>query len=230
MNMRCEVKGLALAAFALMMSVGAKAQSALLWDTAPDATAVTVGVRGGLDISSGRGMDFEDTGSKFGGMGGVSVDFNFIRSFGVNSGLYFVQKGVTTDGDFFDMADDKLAEKVDSRITANFLQLPVYASYRLNFTEVDRFQLFFGPYFEYGIYGKATTKIKNIDGKDYRASVNIYDDSQFKRFQMGLGVGISMTHQQWTLGVQYQWNLTDIASGYPDHWNNFNISIGYNFW
>lgn len=224
------MKGVVIAALAGMMTIGAKAQSVMLWDAAPEESPVTVGVRGGLDISSGRGMDFDDTGSKFGGMGGVSVDFNFVRSFGINSGLFFVQKGVTTDGDFFNLGTGQMAEKIDSRITANFIQLPIYASYKLNLTDADRFQLFFGPYIEYGVYGKATTKFKYMDGKDYKATVNIYDDSQYKRFQMGLGLGISMTHQQWVLGVQYQWNLTDIASGYPDHWNNFNISIGYNFW
>lgn len=223
------MKGIITAVIAGMMTIGTHAQSVVWWDAAPDDAPVTLGVRGGLDISSGRGMDFKDTGSKFGGMGGVSLDFNFVKSFGINSGLFFVQKGVTMDSDLFDFADDMMVEKIDSKITANFIQLPVYASYRLNLTEMDRFQFFFGPYFEYGIYGKATTKLKEINGKTYRASVNIYDDSQFKRFQMGLGLGIAMTHRQWVLGVQYQWNLTDIASGYPDHWNNFNISIGYNF-
>ena len=39
-------------------------------------------------------------------------------------------------------------------MTAGYLELPVYASYRLNFAEESQLQVNFGPYFAYGANGR----------------------------------------------------------------------------
>lgn len=125
------MKKFLLAAVAAVMSVGASAQ-AVGWDNGAPEKTVTLGVRAGMNIATMGGEDTSDTKTKFGFRGGVSADFNIVRSFSINSGLFFTQKGCKTDA--LEVEDNVSAE---CRMTMNFIELPVYLSYHLNFDALN---------------------------------------------------------------------------------------------
>lgn len=189
-----------------------------LWDNTKPAELLTYGVRAGLNVSDGAGGGF-DVKSKAGFFGGVAVDVNVLNSLSINSGLFFTQKGCKGEAELY-------GESVgDARITMNYLEVPVYVSYRLQLSPNEKLQAFFGPYVDYGIYGKATVGVDNGD-----LSLDLYDnDSDINRLQFGLGLGAAYSWSNVSIGLSYQWGLTEIQKRSDVCWNNFNISFGYNF-
>ncbi len=184
------MKKLFIAAIAAVCALGVSAQT--LWDSEAAEQKFTLGVRAGLNIADMSGDDV-DVKSKANFHAGVSADWNIVNSFSVNSGIFYTGKGAK---DF----------------SANFIEIPIYASYRLNFAEASQLQVNFGPYFDFGVAGDA-----------------FKDEFDGKRFQMGLGVGAGYTFNKFLLGVQYQFGLTDCHDDLKAKYNNLAISVGYNF-
>lgn len=206
-------------AFVAAVSV-ASAMSAQvnLWDDTKPAELLTYGVRAGFNVADGAGGGV-DVKSKLGFFGGLAVDVNVVNSLSINSGLFFTQKGCKGKTDFWD------DYRGDSRVTMNYLEVPVYVSYRLQLSPNEKLQAFFGPYVDYGIYGKAT-----VDVGDRDLSIDLYDnDSDVNRLQFGLGLGAAYSWSNVSIGLSYQWGLTEIEKRSDVCWNNFNISFGYNF-
>jgi len=189
----------AVAAVAALTASAQRASDSSLsfWDDSQVEQRVTWGVRAGMNFSSVTDMD-----SKIGFKAGVSADIAIVQSFYVSTGLYYSMQGHDGKGEFVKSA------------AAGYLNLPIYASYRLNFAETSQLQINFGPYLAYGLHG---------------------DDDYFdgaKRFDMGLGVGAGYTLKRWYLGVDYQFGLMDIndTKGSDSVKNsNFSITLGYNF-
>ncbi len=183
-----------IAVIAAVFTLGASAQT--LWDSEAAEKQFTLGIRAGVNFASMNGKDVEAS-RKADFHAGISADWNILKSFSVNSGVFYTGKGAK---DF----------------SANFIEIPVYASYRLNFAEASQLQVNFGPYLDFGIAGDAF--------KDYEDG-----GIEGKRFQMGLGVGAGYTLKKFFLGAQYQFGLTKCHSDIDAKYNNFSISLGYNF-
>lgn len=67
-------------------------------------------------------------------------------------------------------------------------------------------------------------------GEKISQSMDLFDDDyDFKRFHVGLGLGAAYTWSRLSVGLSYQWGLTEVAADAGSYWNNFNISVGYNF-
>lgn len=179
-----------LAALAAVCALGVSAQT--FWSSEPADKKVTLGVRAGLDIANLRVKD-GDADSRTSFLAGISADFNLVQSFSINSGVFYTGKGAK---DF----------------SADFIEIPVYASYRLNFAEASQLQVNVGPYLDFGVSGDA-----------------FKDGVEGKRFQMGLGLGAGYTWHKIYLGLQYQWGLTEVIKDSKAHWDCFSIALGYNF-
>lgn len=211
------------------------------WDNEQAEQKIVIGPRVGLNVSS---MSFDkiedfDLDSKVGFNVGVAVEFPIVRSFYVNTGLFYTTKGakkeITVGSE-----TDKLT------FNAGYLELPIYASYRLNFAEASQLQVNFGPYFAYGVNGKAKNEYTDSEyPEDNRKSdidlFGVADENDeegkagLKRFDCGLGVGLGYTWNRIYLGINYQFGLVNVLD--KKEWgpnakaknSNFNISIGYNF-
>ncbi|MDE5953898.1 MAG: porin family protein, partial [Duncaniella sp.] len=135
--------------------------------------------------------------------------------------------------DDIDMDIEGYPMDANARFTMNFIELPVYLSYRLPLNLESSLQVFFGPYFDYGVYGKATADVKfkgEFHGEKVSQSMNLFDDDyDFKRFHVGLGLGAAYTWSRFSVGLSYQWGMTEVVADAESYWNNFNISVGYNF-
>ena len=193
----------------LVMAMGAQAQTGL-WDDGKPAQPVTFGVRAGMNVAN-VGGDEDDAKSKIGFFGGLGVDFNIVNSLSINSGLFFTQKGCKSDD--MDMDVEGYEVEANARFTMNFIELPVYLSYRLPLNLKSSVQVFF-----------------KFRGEKISQSMDLFDDDyDFKRFHVGLGLGAAYTWSRLSVGLSYQWGLTEVVADAGSYWNNFNISVGYNF-
>ncbi len=226
------MKKLILAAVAAVCALGVSAQRASdtgefsFWDGDKTEQKIVIGPRVGLNIANAsmeEGNYSYSPDSKVGFNAGVAVEFPIVRSFYVNTGLFYTTKGckIKEDGD-------------ETTANLGYLSLPLYASYRLNFAEQSQLQVNVGPYFAYGVNGKIKEK---EDGDEYKYDAFGNDDDQggLKRFDCGLGFGLGYTFNRIYLGIEYQLGLTNIAD--KKTWGddttfktrNFSISVGYNF-
>lgn len=253
------MKKLFVTAVAAVCAFGMSAQRASdssefsFWDGGQSEQKIIVGPRVGLNVSSlsVSNLEMDNDKSKIGFNVGVAVEFPIVRSFYINSGLFYTTKGIkyTTKGIKFENSDLDWSEK--DTYNAGYLELPLYASYRLNFAEASQLQINFGPYFAYGVNGKIKevgTKIdyeENDEGdvSKYEYEYDLFgvadEDSDeekggIKRFDCGLGVGLGYTWNRIYLGFNYQFGLVNIAD--KKEWgngkiknSNFSISLGYNF-
>lgn len=121
------MKKIITAILGLAMALGASAQVSF-WDSGKPAEKVSFGVRAGMNISE---INVDGTDTKFGFFGGLGADFNIVNSFSINSGLFFTQKG----GKIKMRMDVEQPVSAKLRMTVNFIEIPVYASYRLRFND-----------------------------------------------------------------------------------------------
>lgn len=173
---------------------------------------VTFGIRGGVNFSkiseSYEGYS-ASTKNYTGFNAGVSVDIPMLQSLYLQSGLYYTVKGAKIE---------------EIKCNPSYLEIPILASYRYNFSDAVQFQLNVGPYLAYGIGGK-WKDTENDDEEDFFG-----DD--FKRFDAGLAFGGGFTFSHIYLGINYDLGLTNILKDGDDGSTKtrcLSINVGYNF-
>ena len=132
----------------------ASSSSSSFFSTEKADGGVQFGIRAGLNMA---GMAYEEdnvtvsTDNKTNWHVGIIADIPMMESLYVQTGLYLQNKGYKEkEGDY--------------ELTANpmYLEIPVLASYRYNFSDAAQLQINVGPYFAYGVGGK----IKETDEGD----------------------------------------------------------------
>lgn len=212
---------LSLACVASVFSMSAQRASdseATFWDSSKPEKLVHLGVRAGLNVTSFTGDLGEDMDSKCGFVGGLSADFALMQSFYINSGVFFSMNGAKYDEDGYKLTYSPM-----------YIKIPVMASYRYNFNESLQWQLNFGPYFAFGVGGKAKLEQDGYD--DVKADFFGDDDDQAggKRFDMGLGVGTGITWNKIFFGIEYDFGMTKVVKDVKGKNSAFSVSVGYNF-
>lgn len=209
----------ACAASALTMSAQrASSSSSSFFSTEKADGGVQFGIRAGLNLAN---LSFKEDDYSYSPKSnttfhvGVIADIPLMQSLYVQTGLFLQNKGAKEEG-----------EGYKTTLTPMYLQIPVLASYRYDFSDALQLQVNIGPYFAYGIGGKWK---EEEDGESYE--VDFFDD-RIKRFDCGLQVGGGLTFaQHYYLGVAYEFGFTNIAdeSDLKVKNNNIMISLGYNF-
>ena len=186
-------------------------------DNSQSEKLVTIGIRAGLNIANYSGHSFDGLKSKCGFVGGISADFALSKYFYINSGLFLSMNGAKYNG---------YSEKIN--LSPIYLKIPVMPSLRYRFNKNVQWQLNFGPYFAYGIGGKAQVDLKGIG----KADEDFFsEEGGGKRFDVGLGVGTGITYKKVYFGLEYNFGLTSIGRYDDVDGKNraFAISLGYNF-
>ena len=187
---------------------------------------ITFGIRAGVNFAGISEDPIENNFSgKIGYNVGVSVDFPLLESFYMQSGLYFTTKGAKYEKSYADY---------NLKVTANpfYLQLPILASYRLNFSESTQLQVNVGPYFAVGLGGKFKDEEWDTYDYDYE-EFNLFGnkDSLLKRGDVGLLIGAGVTFGKVYVGFDYGFSLMNLSKepNYSIKNSNFSINVGYNF-
>lgn len=160
----------------------------------------------GMNISNYTG-DL-DLNAKVGFKLGGGFEYAFDDMWSLQPSLYFTGKG---------------AKKDALTVNAYYLELPVMAAARFNVADNTNLVVNAGPYFAYGVAGKMKAGGESV--KTFSS-----DGGDFKHFDAGLGVGVSLEFGQIVTGLEGQFGLVDVQKfGNPKNMN-FAIVLGYKFW
>ncbi len=201
----------------------AESSSSSFFSTERAEQPVTFGIRGGVNFAkqsiSSDGYSFSLK-SNVGFNVGVSVDIPILESFYLQSGLYYTVKGYKLEEEYGDEA--VYTEKANP----SYLEIPILASYRYNFSDRTQLQINFGPYVACGIAGKYKYNDDDFDDGEID-----YFDEDVKRFDAGLAFGAGMTFGHFFVGLNYDLGLTNIAKDSEESLKNrcLSINVGYNF-
>ena len=161
---------------------------------------------------------------------GVIADIPLMQSLYVQTGLYLQNKGAKYEesGDGWRVKDE---------YKPMYLQIPLLASYRYDFSDDVQLQFNVGPYFAYGIGGKVKSS-EEFDGDTDSWEIDFFGDKDDeesmgnKRFDCGLQVGGGLTFaKKYYIGVAYEFGFGNISKWDDTTIKNKNlmVSLGYNF-
>lgn len=216
----------------------------LLFITSVSTQAQSLPIRFGVQAGIGLAEPWisedyaADTKIRVGYQFGVTVDYDVTTNFILQSGLTFAAKGGKVDNLAY---RSYLGGKINDTHNFNqlYLQIPIYAAYKYQFTDDFSASLGFGPYFSYGVGGK--TKVKLNEGaygdgtteKKYDTFKKEDLQRTLKRFDMGLGIRAEAEYHSYLLGFGYELGLLNIADTKNNEFKykntNATISVGYKF-
>lgn len=173
------------------------------------------GLKAGLNVSTTNGRAgnarVNNLGSKAGFHAGVTLDLCVAPQIYLFTGAEYSVKGFVIE------------ESTNTEVTAAYLQVPVAIGTKL---EIGKWGLFMntGPYFAYGLGGKAR---KGNDEWD------TFSDKLLKNFDFGFLLGIGLEQRKWRFGIISEIGFANILQKSDDNitLNNFNVglSAGYKF-
>lgn len=179
-------------------------------------------VKGGLNLSNFSGS-IPDTKMKPGFHIGVGGEFELAPNIAIQSGLFFSTKGAKIDSEI-DLGDYGIAGS-EVTINASYLQLPLHLAYKIDVVPGTKVVLHAGPYFAYGIAGKAA--IAGISEKQ-----NTFGDKglNLKPFDVGLGLGVGAEFGKILLDLGWDMGLSNIGNNVGEvKTQNAYLSVGYKF-
>lgn len=172
-----------------------------------------VEITAGLNLSSMSEYD-----SKIGFHAGVRLSKGFSSGAYINGAALLSLKGCEKD----------LGELLDVTFNAYYLDIPVHLGYKYAFNESVSVFGEFGPYFAFGLFGKAKLSLMGDEIKVDTFS----DDGGVKRFDFGLGlrVGVEINNRV-PISIGYDFGLVNVAKDTDDaiRSSNITLGIGYKF-
>lgn len=170
---------------------------------------ISFGLKGGFNIANITGEDF-DADARFGLTAGVALDISVpVLPFGVESGLYYSQKG---------------ADGTDSTLKLDYLEVPVLAKFQLGPSGPITPHLVIGPYVGFNV---------NAESESGGDTFDISDSVNGAEFGGAVGVGIDFNLGVTKLNAraQYAYGFNDIfedAGGSAG--NNAALSVTAGIW
>lgn len=223
------MKKIYLLTFILFLGINASAQN----------SPFQFGVKAGINMSN-AGIDNKDADPKLkiGYQIGMTVDYTFTQSWLIQSGLSFTAKGSKIDDFYAGRMDGSDGRGTTHSFNQLYIQLPVYAAYKVDVSDNLGIVIGAGPYIAYGIGGKTKEKLHKAifgDGSTERkfdTFGNANDDiEQLNRFDFGLGLNVSAEYGKIVVGLGYEHGITNIAAYDGMKYRNRNaaLTLGYKF-
>lgn len=222
-------KMLLLAAFAFSASAAVAQTGTSFFSTEKSSDPIAIGLRAGLNFNSLS--DDADTDAKVGFRVGVEVDIPVWESLHIVPGLYFSTRPCKAEDNYY------YDEGTEYNFSPSYLELPVLASYRYQFNKDWAIRVDLGPYFAYGLGGKAKRTVYYEDYyeeiREESGSEKLFSgsDHMLKRFDAGIVVGVGAIYKKFTATLNYQAGLANIYNGKHDSFKNTGVylNLGYNF-
>ena len=220
---------------------------------AVSAQGLSLGIKGGVNMSNFYGKEVKDTKMKLGFNVGIAADYEFESNVAIQSGLYFTTKGAKLSSTNIDqkVGDIKLSGTVDKTANAMYLQVPLHLAYKIDVTPGARVVLHAGPYAAYGvggkISGKSTVKVSGNVPADQKAavdaalkqinastttSVNTFDKKMgYKPFDAGVGIGVGAEFGSLLVDLGWDMGLLNISRNKDVNVKNQNahLAVGFKF-
>lgn len=210
--------------FTILVGISVQAQS--LWDSSKPDHNFTFGIRAGVNFASSN--EDEATSTKTGFHVGATIDFNIIKSFSISSGLYYISKGFR--GNYPEIPLANVSKATASKVSANYIQVPLLASFRIVAPSGVQFHINVGPYYAYGISGKTVYKPYDMTfDRDYDQDT-FGNEGFWKRNDFGLNAGVNVLIGKFVAGISYDYGFSDVSKVFGNfHTRNANMTVGVNF-
>lgn len=197
------------------------------------AKAQRIGFEGGLNQSNViLSIDDEElyksTLNKSGVRFGLNYDHSITDLFGLETGVYFSQKGLlaeeVTEIGFFGSA------KTTMDLTLNYLEIPILGVLSKDFGKFKAF-LKAGPYIGAGLTGKYKMESEYLGMIESEEEKVKWDEDDFKRLDYGLLFGTGLEYNSFSLGCSYGLGLANFSQ-YSEEGDviknrTLNVSLGY---
>jgi len=139
---------------------------------------------------------------KSGFQGGLIVDCPISNVFAIQPGARFAMHGFS----------DKYTNKLDAirKFSLFYLQIPVYAQYKLNIAEETNLLFQAGPYVEVGLFGRQSYNRngKSVDLNDAQKKKTFGKDGDIQNaLNYGIGAGVGIEFYRFQLMVAYDFGL-----------------------
>lgn len=145
---------------------------------------------------------------------GVRGEYNITNNVFLNGALQFTQKGAKFDENGY---------KVD--FTPGYLEIPVHIGYRFDLGNNVYIFGETGPYFAYGICGKAKIEQNGVEVEsDYFG-----DEGGGKRFDLGWGIRAGVEASGFQVHIGYEYGFTKVADNTDSHNSNLVVGVSYFF-
>ncbi|WP_329903750.1 porin family protein [Porphyromonas pogonae] len=168
---------------------------------AQESNPIGLRVQAGLTLSMIKG--FGDGTMHPGYTVGVSYDIPVNQYFSVRPGLRFINKGENTK-----YGDTKI------KVSPSYLEMPIYATFTFETGCESNVYLGAGPYFAYGITGKAKASSGNIASGvteiDLFSKHNNGDQKPFKNFDAGLSGVVGFEYSRFFIEGALQLGLAQV--------------------
>lgn len=192
---------------------------------------------------------------------GVNVDIPILKNLWATTGLYYSATGMKMNfkQDFSKPYAGEPLKEPRVNLTMHNIRIPVQASYRYTLKNDYQFQVNLGPYFAYGIAGKASVK-NDVDGTSMGSfdltgnpnkvdperdefiilgteRINTAKSNYVNPFDMGIAFGMGVTYKtKYFAGFNYDAGLVNVngkrAHGFSHNKlknHSFTLVVGYNF-
>ncbi len=179
---------------------------------------LSLGIKGGVNMSNFYADDLTDKNVKVGYNVGVAADYDFTYNMAIQTGLFFTTKGAKVVHDF------PIIGEIDGTINSFNLQLPVHYAYKIDVSPGSRFVIHAGPYVAYGVGGKV--KLNKNELLD-----TFGDNGLLKRFDAGVGFGVGAELDRFIVDVGWDMGLVNVADWSNGELKNQSayLSVGYKF-
>lgn len=183
---------------------------------------VTWNVRAGIGSSDFKGSPLMTTALSY--KAGLGTDIPLKGKWALQPSLYFTSRGSRADVWYGYEQIDKI--EVTHRLY--YLELPVYAVYKLSLGPDVTLNLKAGPYIALGLKGHASISGSDFDNKGMKFSGDLFKDgtryneiaqvenkpvytNPYQRFDAGAGVGVELQVHHFLIGAEGMWGLTSFG-------------------
>ena len=197
-----------------------------------------LGIRAGVNFTKVTGDEDENVTMKPGIQLGVVANFPMkIEKLTLQPGIIFSQQGAKwSDSESVTYAGIKFESETFTKMTLNYLQIPVNFLYRHELNGGNILMLQAGPYLGYGIGGKLKqTETKTGAGEKESESttetIKFGGDKNkhiFKAFDLGVGIGVGMLFKEtFHVSLGYNLGLVNIGHDYSAKNTGFALTLTY---
>lgn len=191
----------------------------------------TFQIRGGLNVSYvgfSHNHNHSSSDPKLGFNIGAIVDIPVKDNFYVQTGAIFTSKGAKVDE-----IDVEGVGKIGATMSAMYIQVPFYLTFKLNIHNNNKFNIGFGPYFAYGVAGKNSFSTGN---NNFDIGDNAFgDNALWNRPDLGIGVEVQFEIDRIVFIFGADGSLVDawkrdyLIEGLKVKNNNVYVSFGFKF-
>lgn len=199
---------------------------------------LTVSIQCGMN-GSNLVSDIKKTKARLGYTVGVTIDYPLKNHFFFKTGLSLTKKGMKVTGE---ESYEKLVYALNKlgygnqeeeayktgRLIYNslYLQLPLHLAYKVYTNDITKIVFDFGPYIAYGLGGKTSIRLG-----ENKYEEDTFQENYMKRFDFGLGLGMSIELSKVVVSLGYDFSLTHSLKLADIKGRNscFYVNLGYLF-